>query len=172
MSEPTTAERTLLTPEIRVHIEDWAKGVPLAGPSERDMRDMLNDLGVNERARVRLEEELAPWKQEFPNWDTLEVAKRIQDLEAEVRMARQDRDDRETELGEAREALEEMPEVLDVQVAALRDYGDTVSIRMTVGSVMKHIAKRARAALAPKEAEEPMSQDKLDAEEDKARDGH
>ncbi len=39
---------------------------------------------------ARLEDELSPWKQEFPNWDTLEVAKRIQDLEAEVRMARQD----------------------------------------------------------------------------------
>ncbi|KKN60424.1 hypothetical protein LCGC14_0532580 [marine sediment metagenome] len=56
--------------------------------------------------KARLEQELTPWKQEFPNWDTLEVAKRIQDLEAEVRMACQDRDDRETKPGEAREALQ------------------------------------------------------------------
>ena len=114
---------------------------------------------------VYLEGELAPWKQEFAPLDTLEVAKRIQDLEAEVRMACQDRDDRETKLGDAREALQPFIEHAEKR---------PMESHWTTWASFDDFAK-ARTALAPQEpgAKEPLfDQDALNAEEDKAHDGH
>lgn len=77
-------------------------------PTTADLKRKFNEVPPRPAAVAyvtRLEAELSPWLQEFAPMDTLEVAKRIQDLEAEVRMACQDRDGLERELGETQKLL-------------------------------------------------------------------